>query len=196
MPWRHQWSFRRGTYPTLRDHLLRGRVEGLELSGDVRTAGCVDDFLHTMFAQLGQPGSDVVSLCDRGGESVAVVEQHIVALGEVGDMPFMGQQMTLVRRSEFLDRLPPGSSPGHRIHGRGPSDRVRLVIGHHFPRADRLSYPLTVRLLAGVEDGACQQGRCGQRVPDRTTDDSVGYLSGKFDTSRPEDAQPDLNIDG
>jgi len=58
-----------------------------------------------------------------------VVEQRVVALGEVGDMPLMGQQMTLVGWSEFLDRLAPGSSAGHRIHGRAARRSARRSIG-------------------------------------------------------------------
>ena len=99
--------------------------------------------------------------------SAALVQQGTVALAEVRDMALVGQQVTLPRQSKFLDRLPPGPSARHRIHGRCSCDVVRLVIGDHFPRADRFSYPLTVGQLIDVEDGASQHGRCTEGRPHR-----------------------------
>ena len=80
-----------GAAPSHVERPRAGGVEGLELSRDVRTAGCVDDFLHTLFAEPGQSGSDVVSLSDRRREAVAVVEQRVVALGEWVTCPWVSR---------------------------------------------------------------------------------------------------------
>ena len=88
----------------------------------------------------------------------------MVAFGQMGDVALVGEQMTFAFRCEFLERVAPGASAGHRVDGVGPDDGIGLVIADHLPRPCCFSNPFAAAIFAGLENGARHQHGDGQRV--------------------------------
>ena len=78
----------------------------------------------------------------------------MVALGEMGDVALMGEQMSFALRGEILERIPPFTSAGHRVDGVGTRDGIGLVVRDRLPWARRFSDPFAAAVFARLKNGA------------------------------------------
>ncbi|GAA4055112.1 hypothetical protein GCM10022214_02760 [Actinomadura miaoliensis] len=83
-----------------------------------------------------------------------MLQEPVVTVGQVGDVPFEGQQVTFVLWREGLEVLAPGPATGQRVDRLGAAPGVGVVSVDDPPGADAYAPRAALNVIDGPNSSA------------------------------------------